>query len=117
MEEKKTIKISLSTFFLILAIIAICVMGVFIYKINNDKIIADNEILELKDSINKLEEAIRTNADSKTTVNSIKQNETITTNTVNTTDTNNTDTDSNKKDIIELEPGKEFNINFSVEFY
>lgn len=37
MEEKKTIKISMSTFFLIIAIITICVMGFFIYKLNNEK--------------------------------------------------------------------------------
>ena len=35
MEEKKTIKISISTFFLMLSIIAICVMGFYIYKLND----------------------------------------------------------------------------------
>ena len=40
MEEKKVTKISLSTFFLILAIIAIIVMGIFIYKLNNDNILS-----------------------------------------------------------------------------
>ena len=38
MEEKNVTKISLSTFFLILAIIAIIVMGIYIYKLNNDKL-------------------------------------------------------------------------------
>ena len=37
MEEKKVTKISLSTFFLILAIIAIIVMGIFMYKLYNEK--------------------------------------------------------------------------------
>lgn len=55
MEEKKTIKISLSTFFLIIAIITICVMGFFIFKLNDEKNILnqkntnlDNEIASLK---------------------------------------------------------------------
>ena len=58
MEEKKAIKISLSTFFLILAIIAICVMGYFLY-ISNAK--ADDMTLkeeELNTKISKLEDDI-----------------------------------------------------------
>ena len=35
MEEKKVIKISFSTFFLIITIIAIGIMGFFIYKLND----------------------------------------------------------------------------------
>jgi len=38
MEKKKITKISLSTFFLILAIIVIIVMGIFMYKLYNDDI-------------------------------------------------------------------------------
>jgi len=37
MEEKKEIKIRLSTFLLIISIIVIIVMGIFMYKLNNDK--------------------------------------------------------------------------------
>lgn len=37
MEENRTKKVSLSTFFLILAIIVIIVMGVFMYKLYNEK--------------------------------------------------------------------------------
>lgn len=37
MEEKNTIKISLSTFFLLLALIAIVVMAIFMYKFYDDK--------------------------------------------------------------------------------
>lgn len=48
MEEKKSTKISLSTFFLILAIIAIVVMGIFIYKLNNDKTIEIQKSAELQ---------------------------------------------------------------------
>ena len=55
MEEKGTIKISLSTFFLIIAIIAICVMGFFIYKLNDDKIASTDQLSELKNKISQLE--------------------------------------------------------------
>lgn len=48
MEEKNVAKISLSTFFLILAIIAIIVMGIFIYKINNDKTAEIQKSIELQ---------------------------------------------------------------------
>ena len=47
MEEKKTIKISMSTFFLIIAIIAICVMGFFIYKLNDEKNTATEQLTTL----------------------------------------------------------------------
>ena len=48
MEEKKVTKISLSTFFLILAIIAIIVMGIFIYKLSNDKTTESKKSAELQ---------------------------------------------------------------------
>lgn len=63
MEEKKVTKISLSTFLLILAIIAIVVMGVFIYKLNNDKTIEIQKSSELQAQINSL----------STTVNNLKE--------------------------------------------
>ena len=54
MEEKKALKISLSTFFLILAIIVICVMVYYIYKLNNEKIaIAVEEAFK---NLNKIDE-------------------------------------------------------------
>ena len=78
MEEKKTIKISLSTFFLILAIIVIVIMGVFIFKFYNDKKVADSEVKELESTIdtlegkiNSLEEAIKDDGNSNS-VNSEK---------------------------------------------
>lgn len=43
MEEKKSLKISLSTLLLLLAIIVILVMGCFIYKLYKDKQLADNK--------------------------------------------------------------------------
>lgn len=54
MEEKNVTKISLSTFFLILAIIAIIVMGVFIYKLNNDKTAEVQKSTELQAQVNSL---------------------------------------------------------------
>ena len=54
MEEKNVTKISLSTFFLILAIIAIIVMGVFIYKLNNDKTAEIQKSTELQTKVNSL---------------------------------------------------------------
>ena len=54
MEEKNATKISLSTFFLILAIIAIIVMGIFIYKLNNDKTAEIQKSTELQAQVNSL---------------------------------------------------------------
>ena len=54
MEEKNATKISLSTFFLILAIIAIIVMGIFIYKLNNDKTTEIQKSTELQAQVNSL---------------------------------------------------------------
>ena len=54
MEEKNVTKISLSTFFLILAIIAIVVMGIFIYKLNNDKTAEIQKSTELQSQVNSL---------------------------------------------------------------
>ena len=54
MEEKKAIKISLSTFLLILAIIAIVVMGIFIYKLNNEKTTEIQKSTGLQTQVNSL---------------------------------------------------------------
>lgn len=58
MEEKKVIKISLSTFFLILAIIAICVMGYFLYVSNSKTADMISNEKELNAKIAKLENEI-----------------------------------------------------------
>lgn len=52
MEEKKTIKISLSTFFLLIAIIIICIMGYFLYKMNSDKSAETNKTAEIQNEVN-----------------------------------------------------------------
>ena len=54
MEEKNVKKIRLLTFFLILAIIVIIVMGVFIYKLNNDKTTEIQKSTELQSQVNSL---------------------------------------------------------------
>lgn len=58
MEEKKSIKISLSTFFLILALIAICIMGYFIYSLYGRKQEADKNVQELTNKVTNLENTI-----------------------------------------------------------
>ena len=58
MEEKKATKISLSTFLLFIAIIAIIVMGVFIYKLNNEKTIETQKSIKLQSQVNGLKETV-----------------------------------------------------------
>lgn len=69
MEEKKPIKISLSTFFLIVAIIIIIVMGIYIYmdksktnekidKMKSDIMDKQEEVVELEEKISNLENSV-----------------------------------------------------------
>lgn len=55
MEEKKTIKISLSTLFLIIAIIVIIVMGIFCYSMYNQKIEVEEQMNILNSKVNNIE--------------------------------------------------------------
>lgn len=55
MESKNTIKMSLSTFFLIFALVAICIMGFFIYRLNYEKNMLDKKNNNLNDEIASLE--------------------------------------------------------------
>ena len=59
MEEKKQVKISMSGFFLILAIIVIAVMGYFIYKISTEKAEKENQIANLNNEVSSLQSASR----------------------------------------------------------
>lgn len=111
MEEKKVTKISLSTFFLILAIIAIIVMGIFIYKLNNDKIaeiqkstelqsqvnILNGTVSQLQGKIDNISETINNNSSGKDTT---------------TTNTSNNITTANKYD-IEISMSELENVNYS----
>lgn len=58
MEEKKSTKISLSTFLLVLAIIALVVMGIFIYNLSKEKSIESEKSAELQSQINVLNSTI-----------------------------------------------------------
>ena len=59
MEEKKDIKINIVTFFLILAILVIAVMGAFLYKAYNDKKAESKKIVEQETQINDLNETVQ----------------------------------------------------------
>ena len=74
MEEKNVTKISLSTFFLILAIIAIIVMGVFIYKLNNDKTAEIQKSTELQAQVNSLSTTINDLQNKINSISNIKNN-------------------------------------------
>ena len=58
MREKNEIKISFSTFFLILAIIVIIVMAYFIYKFYNEKTLEAKKVSDLNSQINSLESTV-----------------------------------------------------------
>ena len=73
MEEKGTVKISLSGFFLILSLIAIIIMGFFIYKFYTDKKVAENKLETLSNDVTRLE----------STVNSLKSDVTNNSSTIN----------------------------------
>ena len=104
MEENKVTKISLSTFFLILAIIAIIVMGIFIYKLNNDKTTEIQKSTELQNQVNSLNGTV-SNLQGK--INNIS--ETINSNT-STQNTSVTNTSSIDKSAIEASIQKYLNI-------
>ena len=81
MDKKEHINISLSTFFLIIAIIAIIVMGIFIYKINNEKLEEEKQSAELQSqvnslngTVNELQEKINKVAEITNITNSTKSN-------------------------------------------
>ena len=58
MEEKSTKKISLTSVLLVVAIIAIIVMGFFIYKLNNDKTAEMQKSTELQAQMNRLNDTV-----------------------------------------------------------
>ena len=111
--ERKTIKISISTLLLIIAIIAMIVMGVFIYKLSNDKSKEMQKSAELQSKIdslngtvnvlqgkiNNISETINSNtttetntSSGKTTDSNVSPNKTTESNTISD---NNTKMDSN----------------------
>lgn len=100
MDEKKVTKISLSTFCLILAIIAIAVMGLFIYKLNTEKSEEKQKSIELQKQVSDLSETIN---QLQGKINSISN--TINSNEIKTSndgDNNNSNKSENTIDYIEL---------------
>ena len=74
MEEKKDIKISISTFFLILAIVVIIVMTYFIYNLNIEKVAnLNSEINSLKNTVNKLQEQSNSSTNNENNVDYNKE--------------------------------------------
>lgn len=55
MEKKEPIKVNLSTFFLIIAIIIIAVMGYFIFRTFNEKTISEEKVSNLNLQVNELQ--------------------------------------------------------------
>ncbi len=58
MKEKKSIKIHLSTFLLILVLPIIIIMSYFLYKLHNEKIIQESNVHSLNNEINNLNNQI-----------------------------------------------------------
>lgn len=98
MEEKNVTKISLSTFFLILAIIAIIVMGIFIYKLNNDKTAEIQKSTELQLKVNSLNGTV---SDLQGKINNISETINSSGNATNSENSNNTNATSSKNKTLE----------------
>lgn len=100
MEDKKVIKISLSTFFLFLAIIVIVVMGIFMYKLYNEKSIETEKSSELQTQVNILNGTIN-NLQGKidSISNALNSN---TTNINNTSTENNTNTSLSENEALTI---------------
>lgn len=94
MEENKGIKISVSTFFLLIAIIVIIIMGFFMYKIYNDKEKATSKIEELNTQTDNLQSTIE-NLQGKLDSISSTINNTTTIDTSNKT----TETETDKEEV------------------
>ena len=76
MEEKKVVKIGLSTLFLILAIIIIVIMTVFMYKFYNEKIEANEKTAELQTQVSNLNKTVSSLQEKVDEINSDKSNTT-----------------------------------------
>lgn len=74
--DEKNKKISLFTFFLILALMVIIVMAFFMCKIYNDNIIANNKISELNTKVDNLQTIIKNN--SNATLSNNEENNSMT---------------------------------------
>lgn len=95
MEEKK---INLSTALIIIALVVMIVMGIFIYKINNEKNIEVQKNADLQQQVSSLNNTINSLQEKLNTISETVNNTTSTTDTTNTTNvTNTTNTTSEKE--------------------
>ncbi len=58
MEKKEDIKINIVTFFLIISIVVITVMGIFLYKTYNDKKVEDKKLVEQQAQVDNLSKIV-----------------------------------------------------------
>lgn len=92
MEEKETIRISLSTLFLILAVIVILVMGIFLFKLYNEKTEEMRKSSELQTQVNSLNGTVSDLQGKISTISEAVNSKPITENSNSTTTTNTNDT-------------------------
>ena len=110
MNEKNITKINLSTIFLIFAIIAIIVMGIFIYKLNNDKTAEIKKSTELQAQVDNLSETVN---DLQEKTNSISENKNSNTSKDNTTLSNETTNTNNSSLTNEVSNSKTSDSNYT----
>jgi cell division protein FtsB len=104
MEEKKVIKISLSTILLVLAIIVIVVMGIFTQKLYNENASESEKTTSLQTQLNSLNETVsdlqeRIDSASYTTVSNSSTTNSIENTTETTTESETTTTNFTEKEI------------------
>ena len=106
MEEKNATKISLSTFFLILATIIIVIMACFLYTLNKENRIKSEKISNLNSQINNFEN----------TIDNLQKNLDSVTNTISNTNTLANEVNSINKNTDKLEiPNASTNISEKEE--
>ncbi len=106
MEKKKSAKISLSTYLLILAIMAMIIMGLFIYNLINDKRAEVQKSTELQSQVNSLNKTV---SDLQGKIDTISD-------TINDTNIVKTDTSSSGNE-VEKNSTNSFKISYKEEIY
>ena len=96
MEEKKVTKISMSTFFLILSLIEIIVMGIFMYKFYNEKTEATKKSAELQTQVNSLNETVSNLQGKINNISETINNNNNSSETINNNNSSNENTQSSK---------------------
>lgn len=104
MEEKKVKKISLTTYCLFLAILAIGIMGYFLYKLNSDKENTNTKVAELNGQIEELKNTIK---DMNSKTQNTTSSEINTTNNVEQSSTNTSKAGETTTNVNSNEIGKD----------